>query len=100
MTAHRPTLDEPIEWRLWKNRQRRDAIVISLSTYEGRNLIGVRLHTMGADGKMRPTAKGISMDVARLDELHTMVTRAARRARALGLIDGDEAAGSDQSGSE
>ena len=63
-------------------------------------MIGVRLHTTDADGKMRPTSKGISMDVARLDELHTMVTRATRRARALGLIDGDEAAGSDHGGSE
>jgi Transcriptional Coactivator p15 (PC4) len=88
--SQRPTLPEPIEWRLWKNRQRRDAIVVSLSTYEGRNLIGVRLHTTGTDGKMRPTGKGISMDIARLDELHTAVTRAIRRARVLGLIDGNE----------
>jgi Transcriptional Coactivator p15 (PC4) len=95
----RVTLPEPLEWRLWKNRQRRDAIVVSLSTYEGRNLIGVRLHTTGTDGKMRPTAKGIAMDVARLAELHTAVTRAIRRARVLGLIDGNETqAGDDGAG--
>ncbi|THD56020.1 MAG: hypothetical protein E8A46_04390 [Bradyrhizobium sp.] len=92
MTARKPTLSEPIEWRLWKNRQRRDAIVVSLSTFEDRNLIGVRLHTTGTDGKMRPTAKGVSLVVLRLPELAAAVNRALAKARELGLID-DEGSG-------
>lgn len=83
-----PPLAEPIEWRLWKNRQRRDAIVVSPSTYEGRNLFGIRLHTTSPDGKMLPTGKGVSMVIGRLPELAQAVNRAMKRAQALGLLDG------------
>jgi hypothetical protein len=91
MTAH-PTLTEPIEWRLWKNRQRRDAITVSLSTYEGRVVAGIRLFTTSQDGKMLPTTKGVTMAVARLPELATAVNRALKKARELGLLDDDGAA--------
>jgi len=90
MTA-RVTLPEPIEWRLWKNRQRKDAVVVSLSTYEDRNLISVRLFTTSTDGKMLPTAKGVSLVVARLPELAAAINRALAKAKELGLLD-DEAA--------
>ncbi len=88
MTA-RPTLPEPIEWRFWKNRWRRDAIAVSLSTFEDRNLISVRTYTTSTDGKMVPTTKGVAMAVARLPELAAAVQKALVRARALGLIDDD-----------
>jgi len=88
--TERPTLPEPIEWRLWKNRQRRDAIVVSLSTYEGHNLIGVRMHTTSQDGKMLPTAKGVSMMVARLPELAKAVELALAKARELHLLGDDQ----------
>jgi hypothetical protein len=88
-----PTLAEPIEWRLWKNRQRRDAIVISLATFENRNLISVRLYTTSQDGKMLPTAKGVSLVIARLPELATAINLALKKARELNLLpaDGSEA---------
>jgi len=89
----RVTLPEPIEWRLWKNRQRRDAITVSLSTFENRNLISVRLYTTSTDGKMLPTAKGVSLVVARLPELATAIARALAKARELGLIDDDDGSG-------
>ena len=87
------TLPEPIEWRLWKNRQRRDAIVVSLSTFEGRNLISVRTYTTSRDGKMLPTAKGVSLVVLRLPDLAKAINKALERARTLGLLpdDGGEA---------
>lgn len=88
----RATLPEPIEWRLWKNRQRRDAVVVSLSPFEGNTLIGVRLYTTSQDGKMLPTAKGVSLVVERLPELAAAIDKALRKARELGLID-DEGAG-------
>jgi hypothetical protein len=83
----RPTLAEPVEIaKFWKNRQRRDAIVVSLSTYEGRNLISVRTYTTSQDGKMLPTAKGVSLVVLRLPELAAAVNKALAKARALGLL--------------
>jgi hypothetical protein len=88
----RPTLPEPIEWRLWKNRQRREAIVVSLSTFEDRNLISVRTYTTSQDGKMLPTAKGVSLVVARLPELAAALAKALAKARELGLLDDERAA--------
>jgi len=85
----RVTLQEPIEWRLWKNRQRRDAVVVSLSTFENRNLISVRLFTTSQDGKMLPTAKGVSLVIARLPELAAAVANALNKAKAIGLINDD-----------
>ena len=87
-----PILPEPLEWRIWKNRQRREAIVVSLSSYEGKTLAGIRLYTTGQDGCMRPTIKGVSVLVARLPELAAAVDKALSKARELGLIDGQDGA--------
>jgi hypothetical protein len=84
----RPTIETPLEWKLWKNRQRRDAIVVSLSTFEGRNLFAIRLHTTSQDGKMLPTSKGVSVMIGRLPELAQAVNRALKKAQALELLDG------------
>jgi Transcriptional Coactivator p15 (PC4) len=95
MTAKPPTLPKPVEVaKFWKNRWRRDAIVVALSTYEGRNLISVRTYATSQDGKMLPTAKGVALAVARLPELAAAVTKALAKARELGLLD-DESEGSE-----
>jgi Transcriptional Coactivator p15 (PC4) len=86
MTA-RVTLPEPIEIaKFWKNR-RHDAIVVSLSTFEGRNLVDVRTHFMNKEGKLQPTPKGLACVVNRLPDLAAAVTKALAKARELGLID-------------
>jgi hypothetical protein len=90
MTA-RVTLPEPVEIaKFWKNR-RHDAIVVSLSTYEGRNLVDVRMHSM-KEGRLVPTPKGVAMVVLRLPDLAKAVTKALAKAKELGLIDDDEKA--------
>jgi hypothetical protein len=90
MIARTPTLDEPlIVDRFWKNR-RHDAIVVSLQTYEGCNLIDVRTHIM-KDGRLVPTPKGVAMVVRRLPDLAAALTKALAKARELGLIDDDGA---------
>jgi hypothetical protein len=91
MSAHRPMLDEPVVIsKFWKNR-RHDAIVVSLSTYEGKNLVDVRMHAM-KDGRLLPTPKGVAMVVLSLPELPKAVTKALVKARELGLIDDEGAA--------
>ncbi|MDB5616593.1 PC4/YdbC family ssDNA-binding protein [Tardiphaga sp.] len=87
MSARRPTLDEPIEiTKFWKNR-RGDAVIVSLSTYEGHNLINIRTHSTDRAGKLVPTTKGIAVAVLRLPELAAAVTKALVKARELGLIE-------------
>ena len=87
----RPTLPEPVEIaKFWKNR-RHDAVVVSLSTYEGRNIVDVRTHTMN-QGRLVPTTKGVAIVVLRLPELAKAITKALAKAQELGLIpvDGDD----------
>jgi hypothetical protein len=89
MTAH-PTLAEPlIVSRFWKNRQH-DAIVVELATYEGRNVVDVRMHAMH-QGRLVPTPKGISIVVLRLPDLAKAVNKALKQARELGLLPDDGA---------
>jgi hypothetical protein len=92
MTQKPAPLAEPIEWKLWKNRRRNTAIVVSLSAYEETNIINVREHFVGTDGIMRPTTKGVAMSVRRLPELSRAVRAALEKARALNLLpeDGSE----------
>jgi hypothetical protein len=88
MTAKPAPLAEPIEIdKFWKNRRRDTAIVVSLSSYEGHNLVNVREHFIGADGCMRPTTKGVALVVRRLPELSKAIRRALEKARELGLVD-------------
>jgi hypothetical protein len=88
----KPTVGEPIEiFKEWKNRQRRAAIVISLSSYENHNLFSVREHFTGSDGIMRPTKKGISLTLRRLPKIIQGLTKALEKARELGLLDEETA---------
>jgi Transcriptional Coactivator p15 (PC4) len=87
----RITLSEPVEvYKFWKNR-RHDAVVVSLSTFKGHNLIDVRMHAMNKAGQLQPTHKGVAMVVLRLPDLAKAVNKAMEKAKELGLLDDDEA---------
>jgi hypothetical protein len=89
--SRRPTLDEPVVIsKFWKNRKH-DAIIVTLSTYEGHNLVDLRTHAM-KEGRLVPTPKGLAMVVRRLPELVDAITKALAKAKELGLIDDDEKA--------
>ena len=85
-------LSEPIEIsKFWKNRRRDTAVVVSLNSYEGHNLINVREHFVAADGCMRPSTRGLSLVIRRLPELSRAVRRALEKARELDLLpEGEE----------
>jgi hypothetical protein len=90
--SRRPTLNEPVQISsFWKNR-RHDAVVTTLSTFEGRNLVDIRTHVMDRKGCLVPTPKGVSIVVLRLPELADAVNKALAKAKELGLIDDDEKA--------
>jgi Transcriptional Coactivator p15 (PC4) len=94
--TERVTLPQPIETgKFWKNRWRKNAIVVSLSTHQEINIVNVREHFVGSDGCMRPTTKGIAMSVRRLRELAKAINRAVAKAQELHLIDGQDEASDD-----
>jgi hypothetical protein len=71
------------EW--WKNRQGQ-SIRVRLSTYEGHNLLDIRSWFTGDDGVLKP-GKGFTCTVKHLPQLIAVLTKAAARARALGLFE-------------
>jgi hypothetical protein len=89
MSARKPTFVEPVVVsQFWKNR-RHDAVVVSLRSFEGRDFLDVRTHAM-KDGKLVPTAKGVTVAIPRIPELAQAVTKALGQARDLGLLHGAE----------
>lgn len=91
MPSRRPTLDQPLEVAKFFKNRRKDVIVVSLSTFEGKNLVDVRQHFHNEQGQMRPTGKGVAMVVLRLPDLAKAINKALKQARELGLIDDDGA---------
>lgn len=83
----RPAPSEPItvpEW--WKNRGG-ESVRISLSTYQGRNLIDIRTwHS--TEGKL-VLGKGFAADVRHLPRLAAAFAKAEAKATELGLITAD-----------
>ena len=54
-------------------------MIVALREYEGTLIIDMRRHYTAADGKLRPTSKGLALTIAKLPEL-----AAALRARLVG----------------
>ena len=82
------TLPEPVQVdSFWRNR-RHEAVVSTLSTFEGRNIFDIRVHAM-KEGKLVPTKKGVAIVVLRLPEMAKAIDKAVAKARELGLIDDD-----------
>jgi hypothetical protein len=72
---------------LWKSpRNRREAIQVSLRSYEGHPYVDARIFAMDASGRMRPTQRGIAVGVKTLPLFAKPVGDALRKATQLGLI--------------
>ena len=81
-------LSEPVTIaKFWKNRRRSKSVHVTLSEYEGRPLISVRVYCTGTDGIDRPTTKGVAMGISKLPELAAGLAKALEKARTLGLLD-------------
>jgi hypothetical protein len=87
--AQGPTLAEPVKVEsFWANRAH-DAIVVTLSTYNGHNLVDIRKHAMNGAGQLVPTPKGVALKITRLRDLAKAIDKAIRKAIELGLIKAD-----------
>jgi hypothetical protein len=85
--ANRAPIAEPVEIaKFWKNRRRNESVHVTLSQYEGRSLINIRVYSTGTDGIDRPTTKGIAMAVDKLPTLARALLKAEARAEELGLL--------------
>jgi Transcriptional Coactivator p15 (PC4) len=91
MTAHRITLDEPVEIaKFWKSgRDRKNSIVVSIKQYEGHIFLDCRLFGTNAEGQTVPTAKGVTIGMLRLSEFLRAIQKAHAKSKELGLLADD-----------
>jgi|1186.fasta_scaffold431083_2 hypothetical protein len=75
--------------RFWKSaRNRREAITLTLKSYEGHPYLDCRLFAATDEGRSLPTTKGVTVGIKQLPEFLRAVDKAYTRARDLGLIEG------------
>jgi Transcriptional Coactivator p15 (PC4) len=93
MTAHRITLDEPVEIaKFWKSgRDRKNSIVVAIKQYEGHTFLDCRVFGTNSEGQTVPTAKGVTIGMIRLSEFLRAVQKAHAKAKELGLLHDDGA---------
>lgn len=81
-------LAEPIVvMQMWRNRRRGEAIRVTLSRFEGRPIVDVRIFFTTSSGHMQPTKKGIAFGIAKLPELRKALEKAEATAIDLDLIE-------------
>jgi hypothetical protein len=87
-------LAEPIEIAKFRKsaRDRKQSIVMQIKQYEGHTFLDCRLFGTNAGGQSVPTAKGVTIGMARLSEFAQAVAKALAKARELGLLPDDGAA--------
>jgi hypothetical protein len=87
-----PTLSAPVKVdSFWANRAH-DAIVVTLKTFNGHNLVDVRKHAMNGAGQLVPTPKGVALKITRLPDLAKAINQALAQAKELGLLPPDDGA--------
>jgi hypothetical protein len=74
--------------KFWRNRHRRETVVLRLREYEGSPLVDLRIFDTGNDGISRPTKHGVSLSVKRLPALADAFASAYREAVRQGLLGG------------
>jgi hypothetical protein len=87
-------LAEPIEIaKFFKSaRDRSKHVRIDLSEFKGHALVNVRVWETGTDGIDRPSKAGLALAIRKLPELTRALLKAEDRARAMGLLAGDDGA--------
>ncbi|MCB4755630.1 MAG: transcriptional coactivator p15/PC4 family protein [Elusimicrobia bacterium] len=53
----------------------RDTVVVQIRTYRGRDYVDVRNHYTDAEGELKPTQKGINIEISRFKELKDLLDK-------------------------
>lgn len=72
--------------KFWRDRHRKESVVLQLRSYQDAPLVDLRLFETGSDGIDRPTTKGLALSIKRLPALADAFASANREAHRLGLF--------------
>ncbi len=53
----------------------RDTLVVQIKIFKNKYYLDVRNHYTDQEGNLRPTQKGISLDIARFEEMKAMIDK-------------------------
>lgn len=84
---NRPTLAEPLIVREWKKTRSGDTARVTLSTFDGTNVVDIR--TWIPDAGYRKPGKGFCCHCRHLPTLADAINAALAKALVLGLIEGE-----------
>jgi len=86
----KPQLSEPITVGEWRKNRQGESIRVRLNTYEEHNnLLDIRTWFTGDDGVLKP-GKGFAYSIRHLPKLLDVLTKAAAKARELGILGEEE----------
>ncbi len=78
-------ITSPIEVASWDKNRDGEKFVVTLSSYEGHDMLSFRIWFTDKDGELRPTKKGISFSERHLPALFGALREAFKAAKAAGL---------------
>lgn len=82
-----PLAEPLVVFQIWKGRQRRECIRLTLSRYNGRPIGDLRVFFTTSTGHMQASKKGIAFAIAKLPELRKALEKAEAQALDLDLIE-------------
>jgi hypothetical protein len=68
-------------------KSRSQSVRVQLDKFRGRNVIDIRIWVLDDDGEIKPSRRGVMMDISRIGELTDVMAAAVDCARQLGLTD-------------
>jgi hypothetical protein len=66
----------------------RETVRISLAQYKGKNILDCRVWYDANDGELKPSPKGLAVEIRHLQAMVSGITQALRQANAMGLLEG------------
>jgi hypothetical protein len=82
-----PLTEPEVVFQLWKGRLRNECIRLTMSRYQGRPIVDLRVFFTTKTGHMQASKKGIAVAITKLPELRKALERAEARAIDLNLIE-------------
>lgn len=73
--------------QFWKSRRRDECVRVTLSRYQGKPILDVRIYFTTASGFMQPSKKGIAFSIDKLPDLRKALEKAEARAITLDLLE-------------
>jgi len=63
------------EKEVWIEKSENERVRVAINEFSGKNLLDIRSYYQAEDGEWRPTKKGVSLSVDKLEELQNSLSK-------------------------